>query len=656
MVVLIKPSKYDDDGYVVRYRRGFLPSNTLACLAALTDDVRRKKTLGANLEWNVELLDDTVQDISVEGIARRGRRAGTRMVVGLVGVQTNQFPRASDLALAFRRKGIDVLIGGFHVSGSMAMLATTPPEIQALVGAGVSIVLGEVENGWGEILGDVLHGTLHPFYNYLDQPPDLRNQPFPVIDRRYLRHFLTANFGTIDAGRGCPFHCSFCTITNVQGRQMRCRDVASLIAGVRENYRTGGVSFYFFTDDNFARNPRWEEILEGMIRLREKEHIPLEFMMQVDVLSYRLKHFVRQARRAGCSQVFIGLESLNPKNLAAAGKSQNNVHDLINLVTAFHTEGIMTHAAYIIGFPFDTRTSVREDIDRLKKELGVKQASFFMLTPLPGSRDHRELVDRNVPLDPDLNRYDTLHPTLPHPRMSAAEWTGAYEDAWRSFYSFENMRDILQATPPERYWNVFKNFIWAKSAVFIEHQHPMISGCFRRKDRHSRRPGFAAEPWWRHRRHQFAESRRKAAAWIALLLEMEELWLQTRKRSERERILWEEIKRIEQDAREWRQLRARQLQQAYQRAVERLKQLPPSTGGTFHIPSRLTLLLKSKNIFSDKVVDSRATLRMFWQQARADLRRGKVHRLRPITLLVHLVQDVALLVRFTLAMFASGVR
>jgi radical SAM superfamily enzyme YgiQ (UPF0313 family) len=655
-IVLIKPSKYDEDGYVVRYRKGFLPSNTLACLAALTEEVRREGTLGSGLEWAVQILDDTVQEIPVGAIARRGRRAGTRMVVGLVGVQTNQFPRAADLALAFRKRGIDVLVGGFHVSGSLAMLNSIPPEIQKLLDAGVSIVAGEVEGRWGDILGDALHGRLRPVYNFLAQPPELGGQPMPITDRRYLRHFLTSNFGTIDAGRGCPFNCSFCTIINVQGRRMRCRDVASLLAGVRENYRKSRVSFYFFTDDNFARNPRWEEILDGLIRLREEEKIPLEFMMQVDALSYRLKGFVRKARQAGCSQVFIGLESLNPRNLAAAGKNQNDVRDLASLVRAFHAEEIMTHAAYIIGFPFDTAASVREDIARLKGELGVKQASFFMLTPLPGSRDHRELVDRAVPLDGDFNRYDSFHATFAHPLMGEAEWSGAYEEAWRSFYSFQNMRDILQATSAERYWNVFRNFIWAKSAVFIERQHPMVSGFLRRKGRRSRRCGFAAESWWTHRRGQWAESRRKAAAWVALFLEMEELWLQTRKQGERERLLWEEIKRIRHDALEWRQLRTRQLQQAHRRALARLGRLPSAAGAKLQIPSRVTFFLKSWNLFSAEVLRSRASLRKFWRRTRVDLRRGRLYRLRPVGIALHLVRDLALLLQFARAMFSSGIR
>jgi hypothetical protein len=656
IVVLIKPSKYDNLGYVLRYRKGFLPSNTLACLAALTDEVRRKETLGAGLEWRIELLDDTVQDIPVNAIGRRGQRSGTRMVVCLVGVQTNQFPRAADLALAFRRQGIDVLIGGFHVSGSLAMLASIPPEIQRLLDNGVSVVAGEVEGRWGDILADVLHGELHPVYNFLSERPDLCEQPFPMIDRRYLRRFLTSNFGTIDAGRGCPFHCSFCTIINVQGQRMRSRDVQSLIAGIRENYHTSRVSFYFITDDNFARNPMWEEILDGLIQLREAEQIPLEFMMQVDALAYRIKNFVRKSRQAGCSQVFIGMESLNPKNLAAAGKSQNDIDDLAKLVTAFHSEGIMTHAAYIIGFPFDTSASVRDDIERLKRELSVKQVSFFMLTPLPGSRDHQELVDQKVPLDPDLNRYDTFHSTCTHPLMTEAEWTGAYQDAWRSFYSFENMRSILQSTPPDRYWNVFKNFIWVKSSVFIENQHPMVSGYFRCRDRNSLRPGVTMESWWAYYRLQWSESLRKAAAWVALLLEMEELWLQTRKMSERERVLWEEIQHIRHDAQEWQQLHIKQLQQAYRRATERLNRLPSSADAPLRIPSPVTLYLRSRNVFSAKVLQSRAALSRFWRQTRADFCQGRLYRLRPIKMAACLVRDLALIIHFTMGMFSSGIR
>jgi radical SAM superfamily enzyme YgiQ (UPF0313 family) len=655
-VDLIKPSKYDDDGYVIRYRKGFLPSNTLSCLAGLTEDVRRRGVLGDSVTVTVQLFDDTVQPIPVARIGRAARRKGNKTIIGLVGVQTNQFPRAADLALAFRREGVDVLLGGFHVSGSMAMLPAVPPEIQALIDAGVCLVLGEVEDQWGGILTDALRGALRPVYNFLGSPPDLRDQPLPRTDRRYLRRFVTANFGTIDCGRGCPFQCSFCTIINVQGRRMRCRDAETVVAGVRDNYRVNGVSFYFLTDDNFSRNPHWEAIFDGLIALREVERIPIEFMMQVDTLAYRIQGFIPKARRAGCTQVFIGLESLNPRNLAAVNKNQNKVEDLAQMVAAFHREEIMTHAAYIVGFPFDTRASVRQDIERLKSDLGVKQASFFMLIPLPGSHDHREMVKANIPMDPDLNRYDSVHATTDHPLMSADEWKAAFRDAWASFYSFENMKNILLHTSPERYWNVFKNFFWAKSSIFIEGQHPMAAGYFRRKDRRDRRPGFPVVSLWRHAWNRLGEMRRKLAGWGALFMEMEELWLQTRRRSRREQLIAEEIRTIRSDVREWRQLRIIELQEAYRRVVHRSGAHPTPVPGEIRVPSRVVLFFRKHSVLSDPFTDTRNHLAAFWRRTMRSLRHGRLSRIPWHRIPVCVIRETRLALLFTIAMFAKGIR
>src|SRR3990167_8462278 len=142
VVYLVKPSKYDDDGYVIRYWRGVLPSNTMTCLYGLTDDVRAREALGP-LQWHIELVDETVQRVNVPAILRAGRRPGTKVIVGLVGAQSNQFARASDLARALRGGGVEGLVGGFHVSGSLALLPAVPPEIQALMDAGVTVVAGE---------------------------------------------------------------------------------------------------------------------------------------------------------------------------------------------------------------------------------------------------------------------------------------------------------------------------------------------------------------------------------------------------------------------------------------------------------------------------------------------------------------------------------
>ncbi|HEY7819359.1 MAG TPA: radical SAM protein, partial [Vicinamibacteria bacterium] len=301
-VFLVKPSKYDDDGYVVRHWRGVLPSNTLACLHGLTEEVKRSRALG-DVKVEVHLVDEAVAKVPVRAIARSNSRPGEKAVVALVGVQTNQFCRASDLALELRRSGVTVLLGGFHVSGMMSLFPGLSPEIQALVDAGVTIVAGEVEDHWGEILRAAHRGELRPVYRYLDELPDLSDAPRPIVDKSYLRRFVSSNFGTVDTSRGCPFNCSFCTIINVQGRKSRHRSPACIAETLRENYRQRGVDFYFFTDDDFARNPAWEGIFDALIYLREQEGIPVEFMIQVDVASYRIPGFVEKAARAGCSNV-----------------------------------------------------------------------------------------------------------------------------------------------------------------------------------------------------------------------------------------------------------------------------------------------------------------------------------------------------------------
>ena len=131
---------------------------------------------------------------------------------------------------------------------------------------------------------------------------------------------MAPNFGTLDCGRGCPFECTFCTIINVQGRKMRFRSAEHIAEAIRKNYKEHGITFYFFTDDNFARNKNWEQILDVMAKLKNEEKIPLKFMMQVDVLSWKIKNFVEKARIAGCTNVFIGMESVESGKPGGCGK------------------------------------------------------------------------------------------------------------------------------------------------------------------------------------------------------------------------------------------------------------------------------------------------------------------------------------------------
>jgi radical SAM superfamily enzyme YgiQ (UPF0313 family) len=540
-VFLVRPSKYDDEGFVIRHWRAVVPSNSLACLYALTEDVRRRRELG-NVELKIHVVDEAVDKLPLNIICRLNRRSRERVLVCLVGVQTNQVCRATDIALALRREQVPVMIGGFHVSGMLSMFpAALSPELQQLVDAGVCVVAGEVEHRWADLLRDALNGKLKAIYNFLDDPPDLSDAPRPVKHKQFTAKHVHSNYGTMDCSRGCPFNCSFCTIINVQGRKSRYRSPECIVGTVRQAFRDAGVNLYFFTDDNFARNPAWEEIFDRLTALREKEGIAIEFVIQADMAAHKIRGFIDKAVRAGCCTVFIGMESLNPRNLQAAGKTQNRVQEYRAAMEAWYNARVTTLVGYIIGFPYDTEESVRCDIRRLINEVQPDQASFFMMAPLPGSRDHRSAIEDGIPMDADYNRFDCFHETTSHPLMKEGAWARVYAEAWRRFYSLENMKAILSRTHAERYWDVFFNLLWYKHSVANEGMHPMLSGVFRWKDRASRRACFPQEGRLAHLRRRIPEIYRLLRGTLRVALEMEELWLATRKRSETEVRVAEEL-------------------------------------------------------------------------------------------------------------------
>ncbi len=644
-VYLIKPSKYDDEGYVIRHWRGIVPSNTLACLYGLTEHVRESGAL-APLELRVHAVDETVSKVPLRKIVRSHRPPRERAVACLVGVQSNQFERAADIALALRRQSVPVMIGGFHVSGMLAMFPDGSPEIRRLTDAGVSVVAGEIEGRWTELLRDVAEDRLQSVYRFLEEPPDLWDAPPPRVHAHLLRRFLSADYATLDCSRGCPFRCSFCTIINVQGRKMRCRSPECVLASIRTRYRDHGIRVYFFTDDNFARNPVWEQIFDGLIALREREGLRVEFVMQVDVAAYRIPRFLEKAARAGCSTVFIGMESVNPRNLAQAGKTQNRADDYARMISAWRQAGIRTHVGYIIGFPDDTAESVREDVERLIREVQPDQASFFMMVPLPGSEDHRRLVQQGVPLDPDYNKYDSCHACMPHPRMSAAEWREAYEHAWREFYSLENLKAILSRTPPNRYWDLFLNLFWYRHSVVNEAAHPMLTGIFRLKDRTSRRPGFTRQGRVAHFARRVREISRYLVGVARLALEMEEVWLATRPRSEIEKRVLEETARVAAGLR--RGVRIEDLRVAYRKVKAGLP--------TVEVPSRLQLAWQRVSLWHvGRLRATRRDLTKFWLRLRWRLRHRPVKALlRPHEIAWYAAREFRLAVGFLLALMTRA--
>ena len=513
-VVLIKPSHYDDKGYVIQWWRSTIPSNSLASVHGLIAECAESRALGPDVDIDLDAVDECNTIIDVEGIARQIRAAGAGFV-GLVGVQSNQFPRALDLARRFRAADVPVVIGGFHVSGCLSMLPELPAELKAALDLGVTLFAGESEGRMAGLLRDIDAGRAEPIYNHLGDLPDMAAAVIPMLPRRIVTR-VAGHYASFDAGRGCPFQCSFCTIINVQGRKSRYRTPDDVEAIVRAN-AAQGITRFFVTDDNFARNKNWEPILDRLIALRE-EGLKIRLLLQVDTLCHRTPGFIEKAARAGCNAVFIGLENINPQSLMGAKKRQNKIWEYREMLQAWRRQKVMTWAGYILGFPTDTPETIARDIEIIKRELPIDILEFFCLTPLPGSEDHKTLHLRGVPMDADLNNYDLEHVTTGHALMSAEAWQQVYRDAWARYYTDAHVETVLRRAAadglnPKKILDAVTIF---SGAVRIEGVHPLQFGFVRRKARTQRRHGLPIESpvvFYPRRALEYAVT---AARWLRL--------------------------------------------------------------------------------------------------------------------------------------------
>ncbi len=488
---LIKPSHYDDEGYVIQWMRSAIPSNSLAALHGIAKDCARRGVLGDDVRIAMTAYDETNARIRPEKIAAAVAAAGHGLVC-MVGVQSNQFPRALDLARRLRAAGAPVAIGGFHVSGCLAMLPELPADLREAQELGVSLFAGEAEGRFDLVLRDAYAGELKPLYNFMDDLPAVENAPPPLLPAEVIAR-TTGAVTSFDAGRGCPFQCSFCTIINVQGRKSRHRSADDVERIVRANLAQG-VDSFFITDDNFARNKNWEPIFDRLIELKG-QGLHFTFIIQVDTLCHRIPHFIDKAARAGVKRVFIGLENINPANLVEVKKKQNRIAEYRAMLLDWKRAGCFTYAGYILGFPADTPESIRRDIAIIQRELPLDMLEFFCLTPLPGSEDHQRLAKNGVWMDPDMNKYDLEHVVTGHPKMSKEEWEAIYNESWDLYYSPEHMETIMRRATAcgTSAGKALFLIIWFWACVKLEKVHPLQGGYFRRKVRRDRRPGLPLE-------------------------------------------------------------------------------------------------------------------------------------------------------------------
>ena len=240
----------------------------------------------------------------------------------------------------------------------------------------------------------------------------------------------------------------------------------------------------------------------------EGEGYNIDLMIQCDLEKGLQPCFLAEISEF-CNHIFFGVESVNPANLADAGKGQNDPEKYAQLFRCCHDYGIVVHAAYIIGFDHDTLESVKRDVEKLI-EYGADQVSFYMLNPLPGSEDYARMKTSGKWMEPEWGWYDSMHVTVRHLEMSGEEWKQAFAGAWRQFYRPSVLVPaLLRFSDRQRRLRLLCNHIWYWWAIHAERAHPMVAGFYRLRPWQERRscmafkayPFFLLSEAWRHVRY-----------------------------------------------------------------------------------------------------------------------------------------------------------
>lgn len=347
-LVLVTPSHYDNEGKVVQTPRPSMPATSLACLYALALDAAERQVLGPEMTIDITAIDETNGRVRArEIIVHLGRHDGFGMV-GLVGVQPNQFRRSLDIARPLRAAGIPVVISGSPVTGPLALFPDTQNDARQALDMGCSLFAGDAENGRIDVvIRDAANGALQPIYDHVPALPALESAPSPFVPQEMLRRTID-HYASFDVGRGCPFQCSFCSKATVNERKSHRHLAEDIERAIRAHYQQH-VPWFFITDESLARSENWEAVFDRMISLRERDNIGLEIAIQGDMLSHTIPNFVTKAARAGVRKVFIEVEEVDSAYLPVA-KKQYKVTEHHSMMLAWRQAGVIAYAGHILDF------------------------------------------------------------------------------------------------------------------------------------------------------------------------------------------------------------------------------------------------------------------------------------------------------------------
>jgi len=365
-------------------------------------------------EWEFKLVDTNVAPLADQDIAW----ADWVMLSGMIVHKDS----AHEIAQRCAALGCPLIAGGpLFTTGHRDF-----PEI-------AHFVLGEAEDLIGELVADMIAGTVEPMYRAAAFP-DVGKTPVPRWDLVDLRHYVTM---PVQFSRGCPFDCEFCDIVVMNGRVPRTKAPRQVVAELEALYRAGWRDMVFIVDDNFIGNKkRVRELLHALVEWRERTGPAMGFFTEASVNLADEDELLELMVRSGFKKVFLGLETPVAESLAESRKVQNVKRDLVEAVRVIQGAGLEVMGGFIIGFDNDPLDIFRRQFEFIQRA-GVVTAMVGLLTALPQTRLYARLAREGRILADSVG--DNTAAVLNFvPRLDRSSLFAGYRELMQSLYSPAN--------------------------------------------------------------------------------------------------------------------------------------------------------------------------------------------------------------------------
>jgi len=404
-ILLIQPSPYDQNHNPIKKKKLYFVGLAMPLLAAMMPD-----------DWETEIILEIIEDVNMDTDA------------DLIGISTmgHGVLRSIDLAKEFRKRGKTVILGGY-------MASIMPEEALKYCDA---LVVGDAELVWNQVLEDFENKHLKKIYKRnLDK--GILSTPLPRFD--LITNKRIGDFLPVQAGRGCPNTCSFCSLACLYKGKYIKKPIQEVVRDMVQ-IKNLGFKKILILDDNIFSDRIYLNLL-----LDEIKKLDIHWMSQCDIRIGEDNELLKQLKDSGCISLSVGLESTSKESLEAMNKGWADPSDYSKLISNIQSYGIDVSTEMVVGGEGDTLESIRKTKDFIEKNK-ISVPRFYILTPFPGTKFFKEIKKQERFINQDIYSFDGTQAVYKPSNMTADELTDAYWNLYEGLFTLSSIikRNIMR--------------------------------------------------------------------------------------------------------------------------------------------------------------------------------------------------------------------